>query len=241
MSFNDNICNKFREDGFATLIDVIDVDIIDKLATIAMSNYEEVMNLIPANNVSIGIGIKEGFKEITQRHLHRFEMPYKMQDPVFNEVFKSNEILSIIKQILGDDAIVVNRSVVISLPGSSDQAWHCDGPHLSAIEYLPCHCLNIFIPLVDINHLNGPTEFRPSSQYLTRDFQKQYLAAFMGKRLKPTVAPSLKKGSLILFDYRILHRGKANLSDEARPILVFTMAKPFFKDVLNFSKRSLFS
>jgi ectoine hydroxylase-related dioxygenase (phytanoyl-CoA dioxygenase family) len=233
-------CKHFTEEGFTTLVNVIDVDVIEKLAAIAMSNYEEAMNIIATKNLSIGIGVKEGFAEITQRHLHRFEMPYKMDDPAFNEVFNSNEILSIVKQILGDDAIVVNRSVVISLPGSSDQAWHCDGPHISAVEYLPCHCLNVFIPLVNINHTNGPTEFRPSSQCLTRDFQKQYLAAFIGKRLKPIVAPCLSKGDVLLFDYRVLHRGKSNSSDSPRPILVFTFAKSFFRDVLNFSKRSLF-
>ena len=67
-----------------------------------------------------------------------------------------------------------------------------------------------------------------------------YLAAFIGKRLKPTNAPCLNKGSVLLFDYRVLHRGKANISNEKRPILVFTFAKPWFRDVLNFSKRSVF-
>ena len=170
--------NNFHEDGYITIENVIDVNLIEKLATKAMANFNEVMSIIETKNLSIGVGIKEGFKEITQRHLHRFEMPYKTDDPAFDDVFNNNNILTIVKQILGDDAIVVNRSVVISLSGASDQGWHCDGPHLSTTEYLPCHCLNVFIPLVDTNHMTGPTEFRPSSQCLTRDFSKMYLAGY---------------------------------------------------------------
>jgi len=178
-SFDEKV-NNFHEDGFITIENVIDVNLIEKLATKAMANFNEVMSIIETKNLSIGVGIKEGFKEITQRHLHRFEMPYKTDDPAFDDVFNNNNnnILTIVKQILGDDAIVVNRSVVISLKGASDQGWHCDGPHLSTTEYLPCHCLNVFIPLVDTNHMTGPTEFRPSSQRLTRDFSKMYLAGY---------------------------------------------------------------
>eukprot|EP01034_Spumella_vulgaris_P021942 gene21942-28022_t len=42
------------------------------------------------------------------------------------------------------------------------------------------------------------------------------------------------------FDYRVLHRGTANRSENIRPILVFTFAKPWYKDLLNFPHRSLF-
>jgi ectoine hydroxylase-related dioxygenase (phytanoyl-CoA dioxygenase family) len=65
-------------------------------------------------------------------------------------------------------------------------------------EYLPCHVLNVFIPLIDITDAEGPTEFRPESQRLTLDLQKLYLRAFMTKTLRPTVKPHLKKGSALL-------------------------------------------
>ena len=40
------------------------------------------------------------------------------------------------------------------------------------------------------------------------------LLAKIKKRLRTTVVPELKCGEALLFDYRILHRGRANLSDE---------------------------
>ena len=58
--------------------------------------------------------------------------------------------------------------------------------------------LNVFIPLIDINEEEGPTEFRPQSQRLTLDLQKMYLKAFFNKTLLPTVKPHLKMGSILL-------------------------------------------
>jgi hypothetical protein len=45
------------------------------------------------------------------------------------------------------------------------QTWHRDGPSLfkgwSATRHHPTHCLNVFVPLVDVTVHNGPTEFVP--------------------------------------------------------------------------------
>ena len=64
-------------------------------------------------------------------------------------------------------------------------------------------------------------------------------------------------GDALIFDYRVLHRGRANMSDEEdeeeeecvvgkdhggrdRPVLVLTFARRWFVDVCNFPKRSIF-
>jgi hypothetical protein len=65
-------------------------------------------------------------------------------------------------------------------------------------NYLPCHCLNVFIPLVDMTTDLGPTELRPASHFLTRDLNKLYLAAFFKKKLLPPEAPLLNRGSVLM-------------------------------------------
>ena len=160
-----------------------------------------------------------------------------------------------VRSILGDDCVVINRSLVLSSPGAADQvrscscgaacvcsavraasdffwgcvkhrgvanhpshthlhmplpphyysyyccyyyyyccyyyyycyrphpqAWHSDGPHLSATADLPCHCLNVFVPLVDVTACNGPTEIRPGSVSMTRNLKVEMLKAMVGKR-----------------------------------------------------------
>lgn len=158
-----------------------------------------------------------------------------------------------------------NLSLLISTPGSPTQSWHADGGHTSLTTHEPCHVFNVFIPLIDVPMLMGPTELRPGSQVYTRDLGRMMLLAKVKKRLREPVVPELKRGDALVFDYRILHRGRANLSDgvcdededgdEAdgyksirkkccrgrdRPILVLTFARRWFVDVCNFPKRSIF-
>jgi ectoine hydroxylase-related dioxygenase (phytanoyl-CoA dioxygenase family) len=59
--------------------------------------------------------------------------------------------------------------------------------------------------------------------------------------LRPPVTPEWVVGDALVFDYRVLHRGKANVSSTVdRPILVLTFSKPWYKDICNFPKRSMY-
>jgi hypothetical protein len=189
---------RFHNDGFLKLCDVFDLEELRRLHDVAMNNYYEVMSLIKGNGLEIGIGIKNGYKDIVQRHPHRFEMPYKMDSEEFSVITRNEHIMGLVKEILGDDATVINKSLLISLPGAEDQAWHTDGPHVNVVKYMPCHCLNVFVPLVDVDMTNGPTEFRPESQVITRDLSKQFLAAFMSKKLRTPTAPCINVGSAVM-------------------------------------------
>lgn len=166
-----------------------------------------------------------------------------------------------------DNYHLVNFSLVISTPGSETQTWHADGGHVSLTKHASCHCFNVFIPLIELPMLLGPTELRPGSHFYTRDLTKMMLGARARKELRPTVTPELAMGDALIFDYRILHRGRANLSHmgdsesfegctikqtndrnssknhlgKDRPILVMTFARKWFVDVCNFPKRSIFA
>lgn len=195
----------FGRKGFLIINSILPTASVDSMWTAAMENFHELNALMESNNLSLGIGIKEGYKEIVQRHSKRFEMTFGMTDEIFNTAINNSMILSTVSAILGSDFIVINRSLVISLPGAADQSWHSDGPHMSLTEDIPCHCLNVFIPLIDISVLNGPTSFRPESHFYTRDLPKLYMKAFVRKELKAVESPCLKKGSAIIFDYRYDH------------------------------------
>jgi len=112
-----------------------------------------------------------------------------------------------------EDYYLCNLSLLISTPGSPTQSWHSDGGHTSLTTHLPCHVFNVFIPLVDVPLSMGPTELRPGSHVYTRDLAKMMLLAKAKKMLRETVVSEMKRGDALVFDYRILHRGRANLSD----------------------------
>lgn len=66
------------------------------------------------------------------------------------------------------------------------------------------------------------------------------LLAKLRKTLRPPESPLVPAGSALVFDYRTLHRGRANTTkDENRPVLVLTFAKSWFRDLYNFPKRSM--
>ena len=135
----------FHEDGYVVLDSVFDVAVIKSVKEKAIQNYEKCRAKITKNGwPEIGIGIKFGYKEIVQRQALRFEMPYQMDSKDFDFVLESDKIKRLVSGILQcEDYCVINRSLVISLPGSTDQSWHSDGPHVSMSSHLPCHCLNI--------------------------------------------------------------------------------------------------
>lgn len=217
---------------------------------------------------ALGCGVKNGYQEIVMRSPGRFEMTFGC-DPSgkFNneDHFESNGIFLKIRKIVegiqqntlfhsilrsissnensdGSDIYLCNFSIVISSPGAMDQGWHADGGHVDISKHLPCHCFNVFVPLVDLtNEKLGPTEIRPGTHFHTRNLAPMMLAAKARKTLRPTVTFPLRAGNMLVFDYRVLHRGKANTTlDCSRPILVMTYARTWFKDRLNFPKKSIF-
>ena len=137
------------------------------------------------------------------------------------------------------DLKLCHLSLLTSTSGSIDQGWHADGGHANITKHLPCHVLNIFIPLQDVPTEMGPTEFRPGGHYLTRNLGPMMLAAKCRKTLKAPVSPPLRLGDVAIFDYRVLHRGRANTTQDYRDVLVLTYCEPWFEDILNFPKRTM--
>ena len=252
--------SSFDEDGFVILDSLLDEDTVMRLREAASFNFEECFQRLcdnghtpfptyrdtncdgNENRYAISKGVTGGFKEIVMRSPGRFEMPFGCdREPFSNDAIMNNDVLLRIVDALfsGNDQYLCNMSIVNATPGSADQGWHADGGHLNLQAHEECHCFNVFVPLVDVDVALGPTELRPGSHYLTRNLAPMMLAAKARGKLRKPVMPLLRAGDALLFDYRILHRGRANISDVDRPILVMTFAKRTFKDRLNFPSKSI--
>jgi ectoine hydroxylase-related dioxygenase (phytanoyl-CoA dioxygenase family) len=192
----------FLDEGFIIAEDILPIDSVRTAYNISLANFAEITSLIETNKLHFGIGIKNGFKEIVQRHQSRYEMPYKVETLFFDEILRSSSrINDLVAKILNcSNYEIINKSMVISLPGCSSQAWHSDGPHLDFEHHLRCHCLNVFIPLIDMDLSLGPTEIRPRSHYYSRDLAKLYLLAHLKKEVKieANVVPEPTSALLLL-------------------------------------------
>ena len=130
----------------------------------------------------------------------------------------------LVTALLGPQHQLIHTGCMLSVPGSATQPWHSDGDHLCAKRHLPPHCLNVFVPLVDVTSKNGATEFVPRSHI---DWGSD----------QPPVTPLTTAGECVLFDYRLKHRGLGNRSSEDRPMLYFTYGRASFVDQFNFSHK----
>lgn len=178
----------------------------------------------------------EQFREINCRDGGRFDIRHKVDEPPLRDLSQNGSWIAVVKEILGEDVALLFCGVVLARGGSAgsiEQAWHQDGCHLfPESTHLPCHCLNVFLPLVDISQDNGPTEFVLGSHREDAHIWKSSNLSDDGEEAD-AVSLTCSAGTALVFDYRILHRGAANTTSSDRPCLYFTYAKPWFKDHQN--------
>jgi hypothetical protein len=197
-----------------------------------MEHYDQIMRTVTARDLFREL--QDGFDLLRERGKGRWDMNLPEFDTntyaFLNDTTKS-PWMPIVKEILGKEVVLIHKGIFLSMPGSSKQVYHQDGPHLTTQYQKPCHAINVFVPLVDLKLDNGPTEFCLSSHILGYDELDEGFATI----------PTVSAGTPIIFDYRLGHRGLANSSATCRPIVYCTYAASAdgkeFRDSVNFSKK----
>ena len=179
------------------------------------------------------------FAEIAHRSKLRYDMQLTASATALPDSICSKPPWKpVLQKLLGDDYIDLFQGAVIAEPGAVDQQPHMDGSHLyqatHGYEQLqnPAHCLNVFVPLVNVTEENGPTEFWPGSHVLSRARDALQPGA-------PSVRLAGAVGDAIIFDYRVVHRGRGNSASERRPVLYLTSSRSWFRDAANFPDEKL--
>lgn len=261
---DDNISDLFNTDGYVWLSQVLDSESLNEWRVFSEEYFTSLFETLHErqhtsfpehcrrnkddNTVEYALkcGAKHGFREVVMRSPGRYELSllYCSERPSLDSIFNALEpiVPPLLQESTLDNLQLCHVSLLMATPGATDQSWHSDGGHVSLSEHLPCHALNVFIPLVDVPLELGPTEIRPGTHYHTRNLAPLMLAARAKKTLRSPVVPCLQRGDALIFDYRLLHRGRANTHPNQinRPILVLTFARKWFVDVCNFPKRSLY-
>jgi ectoine hydroxylase-related dioxygenase (phytanoyl-CoA dioxygenase family) len=115
---------------------------------------------------------------------------------------------------------------IFSFPGSHSQPWHTDGSPLfgntEINQSLPSYAINIFVGLHDVEEclVLGPTEFIVGSHHQMMD-PNNVDTTTMVDRAVPAV---IGKGDVLLYDYRVCHRGTANLSSSLSSVVSISSA-----------------
>jgi len=197
-----------------------------------MNHFELVMNTVKAR--ALYSELQDGFDVLRERGRGRYDMELPVFDnPKFSFLTDLQQAawMPIVREVLGEDVILIHKGAFLSMPGAETQEYHQDGPHISTHSQRPCHAVNVFIPLVDLHKRNGPTEFCLGTHILGHE-------GYVKDRV---FAPCVPAGTPVMFDYRLGHLGKSNASSACRPIVYCTYAAAAngkeFRDSVNFSRR----
>ena len=170
--------------------------------------------------------------------------------PAWEALARDGPWLPLVRRLLerdGQTMRVYRCGCVVSLPGAGEQYWHSDGAHQgpgagwppaeaadrcgwAEAAAAPPHNLCVFVPLVDLTHTNGYTEFWAGSQHYDGLLAKKGAQALPGG-----TAGILPAGSALLYDFRTIHRGMPNASAKRRPILYFVYAHEGWAETRNFA------
>jgi len=186
--------------------------------------------------------------EYRERNDGRIDMTLPLSPPSsFSSpaVVASPVVLPLLKALLGDEVRLKGIQAVVALnasQGNIDQHWHRDtdllfvnDPHFSERDthhfrhgiHEPPYAINLFMPLVDINQRNGPTEFTLGSHMWGQEWRLEEEGAIDRKFSAPV-------GSVILFDYRTVHRGTQNNGQASRPIAMLVYGRSWWTDAVNY-------
>ncbi len=137
-------------------------------------------------------------------------------------------LLALLDEALEEDWVYESFGVISSFPGSTVQKLHSDSPHLfedsDLARALPPFALTISIPLVDVDAMNGSTEFLPGTHRVVSSPASAEGAVWC----------NVPRGDCMIWDYRVRHRGQPNNGDEPRPMFYATACRRFWQDSTNF-------
>lgn len=244
---------QLADDGFVVLPDMCSGRLIDRIFGIAKQRGAAVREAL--GDREIGIGSAAGYAEIVQRSPGRWDVPISPAE--FGVDDRQLPWWPLVARVLGDDAEHSFSGVVFSEPGSPAQCWHTDSPHIDS-QHLPPHALNVMVALHDIVMAMGPTQCARGSHRLTNHLKNRSLVReeliYQHASTSPDglvrntdvpvperVTPELTKGSCLVTDDRILHRGLGNRSQHARHLAYFSYRKGGYSENTHFeAQRSLF-
>ena len=231
---------ELETNGFTVLHHVLSPQDIQELSTNFHKAKEKAFHIIEGsppvvrhfsenNTQNQSIYWKTDRELILQAGKGRYDFYRGFQDDFFHsDRVLHNQTLEALMRNLMIDEFTNYSGVVHSTVGSLDQYWHRDthtltnfGSDGSKLVTMDDFYFTILIPItVPFTKENGTTEFLVGSHRLpSSDFDKC-----------PHAQVEVPLGSVLVFNGKINHRGRANLSDEDRPALYLVYHKKWYND-----------
>ena len=195
---------KMERDGFAVLETTLAPHVLDAAHEFVMKRHAKLVAAAAKRGANLD---RLDFYEIASRNPGRFDLRLDEEKPA---------VWSTLEAAVLDASYKLPRAgtrpprveyagAVVSEPGATAQKLHADGPPSSVGLY------TVFVPLVDVPQDGDGTAFWPGSH--ASPAKLSAAAAFNAAKFEELppdfelVAPGVARGSLLAFDYRVLHAG----------------------------------
>ena len=246
----------FRRLGVALLPLKMEQGFVCRSKELSLEAWEEAMARVRAlRGGELGVGMEHGFEEVVCRAPGRYDMQWRVngEKHFLDKENILDKFMPFVHEIFGGAHMTKMdfNGCLMSLPGAQEQLWHVDGEHLFSSEQgmrcfgepqvnffdgqdtssiLPTHCLNVFIPLVDVEGSNGGTEFCLGSHFHTKFVDEEIVWQDAGWKDRigfhgEVMQIKVNAGEVLAFDYRVLHRALRHGGTSARPLLYYTFTK----------------
>lgn len=144
---------------------------------------------------------------------------------IFRDIVSNPFVIQVTKGVLGEGLFNSFYNGNCNCPGSGTQPLHPDHPHLwPDMEFAhPPASLVVNICLMKTTEENGAVELWPGSHQNTKPLTDDNVAAQREK--SPPIRGTAEKGSVLIRDIRVWHRGVPNHSDEIRHMIAMVHNK----------------
>ncbi len=211
----------YRDNGYLIVEDAIEAEPLARMQQVTRQFIERSRTISVSDDV---FDLDNGHSAENPR-LTRIKLPH-MQHSIFDEVMRSERLMSILQPILGDNIRLHTSKLNTKAPGGGAAVeWHQDWafyPHTND------DMLAVGIMLADVDEANGPLMVIPGSH------RGPVLSHFAGGVFCGAVDPddpdfhreravtlTGRAGSLSLHHVRILHGSAPNRSDRPRMLLFY--------------------
>jgi hypothetical protein len=109
--------HEFHENGFCVLENFFPNENYELLKNNCLQNFYDIQEIITERGLKFGVGLKNGYDEIVQRHPGRYEVTYQMKN-IFQSMSNNSRLLELIHGILGEEIVIANESLLISESGA---------------------------------------------------------------------------------------------------------------------------
>ena len=216
---------------------VADVDCLARLRTFCSSRLSSLLDEVKATGYDT-MEQQYQFAEICHRSRKRWDMRIdQAAEPDFAALVEAT--LDVARPIIQETVLadlqdasecdaeaptvaLDSSGAVISIKGAKAQRFHTDAgvDAFGAAEADPSQRLfNVFVPLVEVEENTDGTQFWPGSHLISDAprLAREDRLVRNEQRMQEMIAPAIPAGGVLIFDYRVVHRGLKNGARE-RPI-----------------------